>query len=93
MLWVVVVAKHYTPEEVSERLPLHPVSIRRACARGDFDGATKRLGRWLIPEQAIEAWLAAGREREPDPGVMAANGGRLRAQSDDFHRAITGGNR
>jgi Helix-turn-helix domain len=46
-------------EAVAARTPFEPVTIRRACQRGEIPGAVKRLGRWCIPVEAVDAWLAA----------------------------------
>lgn len=43
----------YTVPEYCEMLGYNPVYIRDACKKGKVEGATKRRGTWLIPENTV----------------------------------------
>jgi excisionase family DNA binding protein len=56
------VERHFSPQELGERLGLHPVTIMRACRTGAIPSAVF-IGRiWRISASAAEAWL---NERRP----------------------------
>ena len=59
------IEKHYTTRELSDRLSVHPETIRRAAARGDLRSVRVGSER-RYPESAVREYLsreaaAAGR--------------------------------
>lgn len=63
------VVRFVSPEHVAALTPFEPVTIRRACARGEIPGAVKKAGRWCIPEGAERIWLEQGDGMNPAPSV------------------------
>jgi hypothetical protein len=55
-----------SPEQVAERVPLSRKAIYGAIRRRELV-ASKRCGRWMVQEQDIETWVAAGVPRPPEP--------------------------
>jgi excisionase family DNA binding protein len=48
-----------TVNETAKELRVHPLTVRRAIARGDLPSVT--IGRRvLVPKKALEAWLGVG---------------------------------
>lgn len=62
-------------KEVVERLGLDKYTVSRYCRRGLFPGAYKmnpfsqRRSEWLIPEKAVEAFLAKRKEQAAHNGT------------------------
>jgi len=54
-----------TKSELQARLLLHRNTIGRMLAQGRFPNAIKTGGRWRIPVQDVEAFLACHRGRSP----------------------------
>ena len=57
----------YTAESLAAAIGLSPKSIRNAIARGELQ-AVKRAGRWIIPADAVNAWLETPRPATPRRG-------------------------
>ena len=65
----------FSPDEIAARLPISRKAIYGAINRGELI-ASKRCGRWMIPEQKLEAWLAAGvPDHDAEPVAIGALNG------------------
>ena len=72
-----------SPDEIAARLPIGRKAVYGALKRGELIGS-KRCGRWMVPKQNLEAWLAAGvpdhdAEQVAAPGLNGSQTGRRRA--------------
>lgn len=56
-----MIERHYSTQELAERLSVNPETVRRAAASGVLRSV--RAGRVRrYPESAVVAWLSAGAE-------------------------------
>ena len=64
--------KLLSPNDLVELTGLHLDTIYGCIKRGLFPGAVKLAGRWRIPREDYEAWIAGeGVERRPSPSYRA----------------------
>lgn len=67
------------PSEVAKRLRLHVRSVYRLLAQGKLAGLRRGAGGgWLVPREAVEGYLVAG--RGPAPLTASAR--------EDYHASM-----
>ena len=82
-----------TTEEAAAIAGFKPVTIRRACCRGEIPGAEKVRGEWRIPEGATGEWVRSRGQIEKrirvSPSLSRATAGNRR-RGTQFRDRITG---
>jgi len=75
----------YTVEGLAETIAVSPRAVRNAITRGELQ-AVKRGGRWLIAQDAVDAWTHA--RRLPGPTRLPHGHGKPARRRNPLHEAL-----
>ena len=60
---MLVMEEYLTPEEVAQKLKLHPTTIKRLLRTGQLPGY-KVVGSWRINPTELEAWMKQQKNKQ-----------------------------